>query len=102
MTKFNKGMYAKMRGKKNEPLSNLGKRTVQVVEKGISVTPLAPVTEPSRMASPGTSVEEITPLRKKPRVDDKGRTRPILVHPPFLTMLALRWQGHKSLFLLRS
>ena len=60
--KFNQWMYAKMRAKKNEPLSNLGKRTVHVMEKRVSVTPLALVTEPSRTASLATSVEEITPL----------------------------------------
>ena len=66
MTKFNQGMHAKMRGKKNEPLSSLGKRTVRVMEKGVFITPSAPVTEPLRMASPATSMEEITPIRKKP------------------------------------
>ena len=65
-------MYAKMRGKKNEPLSSIEKRTVWVVKKGVFITPPAPVTEPSRMASSATSMEEITPLQKKPRVDDKA------------------------------
>ena len=60
--KFNQGMYAKMRAKKNEPLSNLGKRTMRVVEKGVSVTLATPGTETTRIASSATSVEEITPL----------------------------------------
>ena len=68
-------MYAKMRRKKNEPLSSLGKRTVRVVKKGVSVTPPAPVTEPSRTASPTTSMEEISHLQKKPHVDDKGKDK---------------------------
>ena len=68
-------MYAKMRGKKNEPFSNIEKRTVQVVEKGAFVTPSIPVTEPSRTASPTTSIEEITPIWKWPRVDDKGKDK---------------------------
>ena len=42
MMKFNQGMYAKTRAKKNDPLSNLGKRTVCIVEKGVSITPSAP------------------------------------------------------------
>ena len=75
MTKFSQGMYAKIRGKKNEPLSNIGKRIVRVVGKGVFVTPLALVIEPSRTASLATSVEEITPIRKKPRVDDKGKDK---------------------------
>ena len=74
-TKFNQGMYAKMKGKKNEPLSSIGKRTVRVVEKGVFVTPPAPVTKPSRTASPATLVEKITPLWKKPHVDDKGKDK---------------------------
>ena len=40
-TKFNKDMYAKMRSKKDEPLSNIGKRTVHVTGKGPSATPAA-------------------------------------------------------------
>ena len=75
MTKFNQGMYAKMRAKKNKPLSNLGKKRLHVVEKGASVAPPALVIEPTRTASPATSVEEITPLQKKQRVDDKGRDK---------------------------
>ena len=74
-TKFNQRMYAKMRAKKNEPLSNLGKRTVRMVEKGVSVTPATPDTETRRTASPATSVKEITLLRKKQRVANKGKDK---------------------------
>ena len=73
--KFNQGMYAKMRAKKNEPLSNLGRRVVRIVEKRVSVTPSTPVTEPMMTASPATSVEEITPLPKRQRVVDKGKEK---------------------------
>ena len=73
--KFDQGMYAKMRAKKNDPLSSLEKRTVRVMEKRDSVTSPAFVTEPSRIASPTKSVEEITPLRKKRCVDDKGKDK---------------------------
>ena len=48
---------------------------MQVVEKGVSVTPPTPVTELSRIASLATLVEEITPLQKKPRVGDKGKDK---------------------------
>ena len=73
-------MYAKMRSKKSEPLSNLGKRTVHVTGKGPPVTLAALVaptvlgTEATRTASPMTSVEEIpTPISNRPRLIDKGK-----------------------------
>ena len=60
-TKFNQEMYyAKMRARKNEPLSKLGKRVVLVVEKGTPVTPVASDLKAVRVTSPATSVEEIT------------------------------------------
>ena len=71
MTKFNKDLYAKMRTKKDEPLSSLGKRTVHVTGKGpsttlpASVTPIVFGTEMERTASPNTSVEEIPTLASK-------------------------------------
>ena len=74
-TKFNQGMYAKMRAKKNEPLSNLGKRVVHVIEKGTPITPVAFVPGATRAASPATLVEEITPRLKKQRVSDKGKKK---------------------------
>jgi len=63
-TKFNQGMYARMRVKKNEPLSNLGTRGVRVMEKGIPITtatPSTPTIISVRTASPATSIEEIPP-----------------------------------------
>ena len=68
MKKFNQSMYARMRAKKNEPLSNLGAKNVKVMDKGASITPTTLVTlgiETARMASPATSVEEILPQRKR-------------------------------------
>ena len=64
-TKFNNKMYAKMRAKKNEPLSNLGKKVMRVVEKGTPVTLATSVLKVTRIASPITSVKEITPRTKK-------------------------------------
>ena len=72
--KFNQGMYAKMKAKKNEPFSNLRRRVVRVVEKGVSVTPTTLVIKTSRTATLATSVEEITPLWKKQSVD-KGKDK---------------------------
>ena len=81
-TKFNKDMYAKMRSKKDKPLSSLGKRTMCIIGKGPSVTPPAFVTpivsgtETVKTTSPTTSVEKIpTPTSKKPRVTDKGKEK---------------------------
>lgn len=64
-----------MRVKKNEPLSNLGKRVVRVVEKGTPVTPATSVPEATRIASPTTSTEEITPQTKKPHLANKGKKK---------------------------
>ena len=71
MTRFNKDMYAKMRSKKDEPLSNIGKKGVRVTRKGPSVppatdaTPIVSGVENVRIASPTTSVEEIPTLSSK-------------------------------------
>ena len=61
--------------KKNEPPFALGKRVVRVVDQGSPATPIATVTGPTRVASPATSVEEITPLKKKARVADKRKEK---------------------------
>ena len=73
--KFNQGMYAKMRAKKNEPLSTLRVRTVRIVKKGVSITPATPGIEKTRIASLATSIEKIAPLRKKQRVANKGKNK---------------------------
>ena len=68
MTKFNQGMYARMRAKKNEPLSNLGARNVRVMDKGVSftlATLATPSTEMTRTASLASSAEEIIPFQNK-------------------------------------
>ena len=81
-TKFNKDMYAKMRSKKDELLSNLGKKAGRVTGKGPfvnplgSATPMVSATETTRTASPTTSIEEIpTPGSKRPRVADKEKEK---------------------------
>ena len=79
-TKFNKDMYAKMRSKKDEPLSNLGKKTVRVTGTGSASIPLSIVpsiaSETTRTASPTVSLEEIpTPGSKRPRVVGKGKEK---------------------------
>ena len=74
-TKFNRGMYAKMRAKKNEPLSNLRKRVVRVIEKGTPITSVASIPGATRAASLATLVEEITPRLKKQQVANKGKKK---------------------------
>ena len=81
-TKFNKDMYAKMRSKKDEPLSSIGKKGVHVTGKGLSVTPVTSATpivsgvETVRTAYPATSVEEIlTPLSKRLRTSGKEKEK---------------------------
>ena len=82
MTKFNKDMYAKMRSKKDELLSNIGKKTVRITGKGPSVIPAAYVTpvvsraDTTRTASPSTSVEELpTLVFKRPRLPDREKEK---------------------------
>ena len=81
-TKFNKDMYAKMRSKKDELLSNLGKKAVRITGKGLivnplgSVTPMVSATETMRTASLIVSIEEIpTPGSKRPRVTGKEKEK---------------------------
>ena len=82
MTKFNKDMYAKMRSKKDEPLSSIGKKGVRVMGKGPLVTPVTSATpivsaiETVRTASPATSMEEIpTPSLKSLHTSSKEREK---------------------------
>ena len=81
-TKFNKDMYAKMRSKKDEPLSSIGKKGVRVTGKGPSITPVTSATpiisgvETVRTASPATSVKEIpTPSSKRLHISGKEKER---------------------------
>ena len=81
-TKFNKDMYVKMRSKKDEPLSNIGKKGVRVTGKGPLVTPVTSATpiisavETVKTASPAISVEEIpTPSSKRLRMSGREREK---------------------------
>ena len=82
MTKFNKDVYAKMRSKKDEPLSSIGKKGVCVTGKGPLVTPVTSATpnvsvvETVRTTSLATLVEEIpTPSSKRLRTSGKEREK---------------------------
>ena len=81
-TKFNKDMYAKMKAKKGEPLSNIGKKTVRVTGKGssgvpaTSVTPVVSGAETMRTASPSTSFEELpTLISKRQRLSEREKEK---------------------------
>ena len=41
-TKFNKDMYARMRGKKDEPLSALGTNSVRITDRGVPILAALP------------------------------------------------------------
>ena len=75
-------MYAKIRSKKDEQLSSIGKKGVRVTGKGSSITPAASATpivsgvETVRTASLATSVEEIpTPSLKRPCISRKKKEK---------------------------
>ena len=81
-TKFNKDMYAKMRVKKDEPLSNIGKKAVRITGRGSLAAPVTLITlvvsgvETTRTASPSTSIEELpTPASKRPRLSSKDKEK---------------------------
>ena len=74
-------MYAKIRAKKDEPLSNIGKKAVHITGRGspaVLVTSVTPVSraETTRTASPSTSLEELlTPASKRPRLSSKDKDK---------------------------
>ena len=77
-TKFNKDMYARMRGKKDEPLSAIGTKFVRITDRGVSVLsalPSSPTSAPARGASPTPSVEEVPPRNKRLRVGEKQKEK---------------------------
>ena len=82
MTKFNKDLYAKIKGKKNEPFSSIGQRRLRVVEKdkemekevverGSSTLTL----DEGHITSPRISIEEVGPPSKKCKAGDKGKEK---------------------------
>ena len=76
--KFNKDMYARMRNKKDEPLSAIGTKSVRIMDRGASILaalPSSPTSVPVGTASPTLSVEELTPSNKRLRVGDKQKEK---------------------------
>ena len=77
-TKFNKDMYARMRSKKDEPLSALGTKSVCSTDMGVpilAVLPSSPTSAPARVASLTSSVEELPPRNKRLRVGEKQKEK---------------------------
>ena len=58
MNKFNQEMYAKIKAKKNDPLSSLGKKMARVIEKRTSITLATSVPETTKTTFPMTSLED--------------------------------------------
>ena len=81
-TKFNKDMYTKIKGEKNEPLSSIGQRKLKIVDKeqekeketaerGSST----PTLDEGRVASPALSIKEVVPPTKRWKAGDKGKEK---------------------------
>ena len=71
-TKFNKDMYAKIKGKKNEPLSSIGQRRLKIIDKekekekeSIERGSSTPNLDEGRATSLTISIEEVVPPTKK-------------------------------------
>ena len=81
-TKFNKEMYAKIMGKKNEPFSAIGQRKLRITDKDkeketverVSSTPTLDLDE-GQATSPGISIEEVVRPSKKRKTGDKGKEK---------------------------
>ena len=78
MTKFNKDMYARMRSKKDEPLSTLGTKSVRITDRGVPILvalPSSPTSALARVASPTPSVEELPSRNKRLRIGEKQKEK---------------------------
>ena len=72
-TKFNKDMYARMRGKKDEPLSALGTKSIHITDRGVPILATlssSPTSTPAKGASPTPSMEEVPPRNKRLRAGE--------------------------------
>ena len=77
-TKFNKHMYARMKGKKDEPLSAIGTKSVRITDKGVPILAVllsSPTSAPARGASPTPTVEEVPPSNKRLRAGEKQKEK---------------------------
>ena len=70
MTKFNKDMYVRMRGKKDKPLSALGTKSVRITDRGVLILvalPSSPISASARFPPP--------PCNKRLRVGEKQKEK---------------------------
>ena len=77
-TKFNKDMYARMRNKKDEPLSAIRIKSICITNRGASILaafPSSPTYVLVGTASPTRLVEGLTPRNKRLRVGDKQKEK---------------------------
>ena len=77
-TKFNKDMYARMKGKKDKPLFAIGTKSVRITDRGVpilSALPSSPTSAPARGVSPTSSVEEVPPCNKRLRAGEKQKEK---------------------------
>ena len=77
-TKFNKDMYARMRSKKDEPLSTLGTKSVRITDRGVPILvalPSSPTSALAGVASPTPSVEELPSRNKRLRIGEKQKEK---------------------------
>ena len=77
-TKFNKDMYARMRSKKDEPLSAIGTKSIRITDRGapiLATLPSSPTSVPTGVASLTPSVEKLPPRNKRLRVGEKQKEK---------------------------
>ena len=77
-TKFNKDMYARMRNKKDEPLSAIRTKSISITDRGAPILvalPSSPTSVPAGATSPTPSVEELTPRNKTLRDGEKQKEK---------------------------
>ena len=75
MTKFNQDMYAKLKARKNEPLSSIGQKQPRVTKEVVEKTVSTPFASNPKATSPTVSIEGITPHPKKAHGSDKGKSK---------------------------
>ena len=73
--KFNQKLYAKLRAKKNEPLSSLAQKQPQAGKEVVETTASTPVASDPNAASLATFVEEIIPRPKRACGSNKGKSK---------------------------
>ena len=77
-TKFNKDMYVRMTGKKDEPLFAIETKSFRITDRGVPILSAllsSPTSASARGASPTLSVEEVPPRNKRLRAGEKQKEK---------------------------